>query len=163
MEISSTFWIPDITNWWRQQEAMDSKYADLSNVAGDRFSIITHSEGVEASFSICRDVSGSMQSKTTGKTVHKKIIVRKFVQDNNGMLIGNDPELCTTNTEIDSEMKQLPEEMNLHRMAKVYKFLKMWQGSQNLRATQKESCAQNKQMTAVGYILNTQEIVKASW
>jgi len=39
----------------------------------------------------------------------------------------------------------------------------MWQGSQNLCATQKESHAQNKQMTAVGYISDTEEIIKASW
>jgi len=48
-------------------------------------------------------------------------------------------------------------------MAKVHDFLGMWQGSQNLRATQKESRAQNKQMTAVGYIWDTEEMVKASW
>jgi hypothetical protein len=47
----------------------------------------------------------------------------------------------------------------LHRMAKVHDFLEMRQGSQNLRATQKESRAQHKQMTAVGYISDTQEIV----
>jgi hypothetical protein len=39
----------------------------------------------------------------------------------------------------------------------------MWQGSQNLRVTQKEFRAQNKQMAAVGYISDTEEIVKASW
>jgi hypothetical protein len=39
----------------------------------------------------------------------------------------------------------------------------MWQGSQNLRATQKESRAQSKPMTAIGYILDTEEMVKASW
>jgi len=39
----------------------------------------------------------------------------------------------------------------------------MWQGSQNLSATQKESRAQNKQMTALGYISDMEEIVKASW
>jgi len=50
----------------------------------------------------------------------------------------------------------------MHRMAKVHDILEMWQGSQNLRATQKESRAQNKQMTAVGYILDTEEIIKAS-
>jgi len=48
-------------------------------------------------------------------------------------------------------------------MAMVYYFLEMWQGSQNLRATQKESRAQNKQMTGVRYISDTEEIVKASW
>ena len=25
MEFSSTFWIPDITDWWRQQDEMHSK------------------------------------------------------------------------------------------------------------------------------------------
>jgi len=58
MEISSTFWIPDITNWSRQQEETHSTYADLSNVAWDIFSIIPHGVGVEASFSLGRDVIG---------------------------------------------------------------------------------------------------------
>jgi len=48
-------------------------------------------------------------------------------------------------------------------MAKVHDFLDMWQGSQNLRATQKESGARNKQMTTVRYISDTEEILKASW
>jgi hypothetical protein len=61
------------------------------------------------------------------------------------------------------EMKREAEETKLHRMAKVHDFLEMLQGSQTLRATQKESCAQNKQITAVGYISDTEEIVKASW
>jgi len=60
-------------------------------------------------------------------------------------------------------MKKDVEEWILHRMAKVHDCLEMWQGSQNLRATQKESRAQNKQMTAVGYISDTEEIIKASW
>ena len=38
----------------------------------------------------------------------------------------------------------------------------MWQGCQNLCTTQKESCAQNKQMTAKESISDTEEIVKAS-
>jgi hypothetical protein len=48
-------------------------------------------------------------------------------------------------------------------MANDQDIVDMWQGSQNLRATQKESCAQNNQMTAIGYISDTEEIVKASW
>ena len=52
MEISSTFWIPDITDWWRQQEETHSKYADLSNVAHEIFSIIPHGVGLEASLSL---------------------------------------------------------------------------------------------------------------
>jgi hypothetical protein len=78
-------------------------------------------------------------------------------------LAGTDPELDKANTENDSEMKKEAEERTLHRMAKVHDFLEMWQGSQNLRATQKESCSQNKKMTAVGYISHTEEIVKVSW
>jgi len=79
------------------------------------------------------------------------------------MLAGTEPELDTMNTENNAEMKKEAEERKLHRMAKVHDFLEMWQGSQNLRATQKESRAQNKQMTAIGSISDTEEIVNASW
>jgi len=78
-------------------------------------------------------------------------------------LAGADPLLDTPNIENDLETKKYAEQRTLHRMAKVHNFLEMWQGSQNLRATQKESCTQNKQMTAVEYISYTQEIVKAPW
>jgi len=148
MEISSTFWIPDITDWWRQQVETNSKYADLSNVARDIFSIIPHGVGVEASISLGRDVIGWRQSKTTGETLREKVIVREFARANTGILAGTDPALDTMNAENDSEMKKEVEESNLHRMAKVHDFLEMWQASQNLRATQKESSTQNKQMTA---------------
>jgi len=39
----------------------------------------------------------------------------------------------------------------------------MWQGSQNLHATQKESRAQNELLSAVGYISDTEEIIQAPW
>jgi len=132
-------------------------------VARDIFSIIPHGVGVEASCSLGRDVIGWRQSRTTGETIREKVVVRQFAQANNGILAGTDPELHTTNTENDSEIKKEAEEMMLHRMAKVHDFLEMWQGIENLRATQKESRAQNKQMTAVGYISDTEEILKASW
>jgi hypothetical protein len=60
------------------------------------------------------------------------------------MLAGTEPELDITNTENKSEMKKQVEERPLHRMDRVHDFLEMWQGSQNLHATQKESRAQNK-------------------
>ena len=50
MEISSTFRLPDITDWWRQEEETHQKYTDRSNVARDIFSVIPHGVGVEASF-----------------------------------------------------------------------------------------------------------------
>jgi hypothetical protein len=163
MEFSSIFSIPDITDWWSQQEEMHSKYDDLSNVARDLFSIIPYGVGVEDSFSLGRDVIGRRQSKTTGETLCEKVVVRQFVRANNGILAGTDAELDNANTENDSEMKKQAEERTLHTIAKVYDFLEMWQGSQNLCGTQKESRTQNKQMTTVGYISDPEEIVKASW
>jgi hypothetical protein len=163
MAISSSLWIPDITDWWRQQEEMHSKYSDLSNVARDIFSIIPHGVRADASLSLGRDVIGYRQSKTTGQTIHEKAVVRQFGLANNGILAGMDPELDTTNTENDSEIEKEAEERKLQRMAKVHNFLEIWQGSQNVCTTQKESGAQNKQMTAVRFISDTKEIVKASW
>jgi hypothetical protein len=48
-------------------------------------------------------------------------------------------------------------------MAKVHDYLEMWQGSQNVHAAQKESRAQNRQMTAIRYISDTEDFVKAFW
>jgi hypothetical protein len=41
-------------------------------------------------------------------------------------------------------------------------FLEMWQGSQ-IHATQKVSRTQPKQLAAMGYISDTEEIINASW
>jgi hypothetical protein len=82
---------------------------------------------------------------------------------NTGILAGTDPELDTTSIENNLEMKKEAEERKLHRIAKVHDCLEMWQGSQNLSATQKKSRSQNTQMTAVGYISDTEDIVKVSW
>jgi len=42
MEIGSLFCIPDITDWWHQQEETLSKFSNLTNVAHMIFSIIPH-------------------------------------------------------------------------------------------------------------------------
>jgi len=139
IEISITFWLPDITNWWYQQGETNSKYANLFNVAHDIFSILPHGLGVEARFSVGRDVIWWRQSKPTGETLCKKVIVRQYVWANNGILAGHHPVLDSTEAENDRELKKEAEERKLHRMAKVHDFWEMWQGSQNLRAIQKES------------------------
>jgi len=77
-EVSSTLWLPDITDWWRQQEATHSRYADLSNAPHDIFSILPHCLGVEASCSHGRDVICRRKSKPTGRTLHEKVVVRQF-------------------------------------------------------------------------------------
>jgi len=96
-------------------------------------------------------------------TLFNDIFARQFARANNGILAGTDDELDTINTENDPEIKKEAEEWTLHRMDKVHNLLDLWQGSQNLCATQKGSCAQNMQMTTMGYISDTEEIVKASW
>ena len=163
MEISSTFLLPDITDWWRQQEETHSKYNDLSNVARDIFCIIPHVVGVEASFSLGQVVIGWRQSKATGETLREKVVMRQFARANSGLLAGDDPVLDPDRTDNDMEMKREAGEKKLHRMAKVHDFLEMRQGSQSLRGTQKESRVQNVQIAAVGYIWDTAEMVKASW
>jgi len=126
----------------------------------DIFSIIAHGVGVDARFSLGEDVLGWRQSKTTGETLREEVVVKLFARANNGILAGTDPELDSMKTGNNSEMKKPVAERNLNRMAKVHDFLEMRQCSQNLRATQKESRAQNNQMTAIGYISDTEEIVK---
>jgi hypothetical protein len=76
MDISRTFWLPHITDWWRQQEETHSQYPDLSNVARDIVSIIPHGVGVEARVSLERDVIMWRQSKSTGETLRKKVVER---------------------------------------------------------------------------------------
>jgi len=163
MEISSTFWIPDNTDWWRQQEEPHSKYSDLPNVACNIFPLIPDGVAVEARVSPGRDIIGCGQSKTSGETLPEHVIVRQFAWVNSGILASDYTALDTMESENYLELKKQAEEKKLRRMAMVRNFLEMWQGSQNLRATQKESWAQNKQMTAVGYISDTEEIIKASW
>ena len=151
------------TDRWRQQEETHSTYTNLSNVARDTLSMILHDVAVESSFSLGRDVIGSRQSTTTGEIICKKVIVRHFARANNGILEGAEPELDTRNTNQNSEVTKEVQERKLHTMAKVHDFLEMWQGNQNLCAKQKESNAQNMQMTAVELIPDTEDIFNASW
>jgi len=48
-------------------------------------------------------------------------------------------------------------------MGKVCDILEMWQSRQNPPATPRESLVHIKQMTAIKYISDTEQIVKASW
>ena len=143
MEASSRFWVPDITEWWRQQEETHSNSADRSNVARRMFSIIPHGVGVEASVSLGQDVIGWRQSKTTGETLWEKVVVRQYSWANDGILAGDDTASDWSETDSDLELNREVEEHTLRRMAKVHNFLEMWQGSHNLLTTQRESRAQN--------------------
>jgi len=161
MEISTTVWTPDITEYWRQQQETHFKYADLTDVARDIFSIIPHGVWLEASFSLGQDVIGWKQSQTTGETLRENVIVRQFPWAYNWILAGDDQALYMKNTENELEMKWEVEERKLHRMANVHNHLEMLQHCKHLHATPEESHTQQKQLTAIGYISDTEEIVKA--
>jgi len=162
-EISSTWWLPDITDWWSQQEEMHSKYAGLSDKARNIISIIPHGVRVEATFSIGWGVTGWRQSEATAKMHQEKCVVRQFAVANNGTLAGDFTGLDTTATENNLELKREVEERKLPWLAKIHDILEMCQGSQNLLATQKEFRARNKQITAVGYISDIEDIVQSCW
>jgi len=90
MEISNTFWILDITDWWRQAEESHSKYANPSNAARDILSIIPHGVRGEAGSPLGRDVISWGQSKTPGETLRKNVVVRQFAGANHKILAGNE-------------------------------------------------------------------------
>jgi hypothetical protein len=71
-----------------------------------------------------------------------------------------DPELDTMNIGYNSGMRNEAEERKLYRMAKVYNFLEIWQGSQNLSTMQNESEAQNMEMTTKGFISTRKRSLK---
>jgi len=128
-QISRPFLLAAITDWWHQQEEMHPKYADLSTVARDTFSIIPHGVGVEARCSLRRDDIGLIQSTTPCETLQEKLVVRQFAQANKGILVGNCAALDNTENENDLELKKEVKVRTLHRMAKVYNYLEMWQAA----------------------------------
>jgi len=137
MEISRTFYVPNITDWCCQQDETHTKYADLSNVACDIFCMLPQGVRVEASFSLQLDVMYWRQSKPTGDTQRKKVSVTQFTSANNGIFIGYNPVSDAMNTENYSAMKKDGEEMKLHSMANVHNVLEMWQACPNFHATQR--------------------------
>jgi len=103
------------------------------------FSIILHGFGVEDNSSVGRYIIEWEQPEPTSETLREKVIQKQCARANHGILASDDPALNSTNTEKDLEMNDRVEQWKSHRMAKVYNFLEMWQGSQNLHPTQKES------------------------
>jgi hypothetical protein len=142
---------------------LNTKYADLANVACDIFFIMPYGVGVEARFSLVRDVIGWRQSKTTGQTLCEKVVGCQFTRSNAGLIAGDIPITHPRDSDNDAEIKKEAEQRKLHRMAKVHDFLKMWQGSENLCSTRKAMRAQNPQITAVQYISDMEVTVKSCW
>jgi len=129
MEIRGIIWLPNITDWLRQHGQTHWTYADLSNTPQEIISVIPHGVGVVASISRGRDYIGWRQSKTTGETLQEKAIGGQCARANMGMLAGECAALDNTETENSEELKKEWEERESYRMAKVYNFLEIWQGS----------------------------------
>jgi hypothetical protein len=113
MEIGSTFWLPDITDWWWQQEETHPKFDDFSNGARDRFSIISHGIRVEASLSYGRNLIRWRQSKTTGESLCVRVVVMQCGRANSGLLAGDDPLLDPNSTDNNMELKTVAEEKDV--------------------------------------------------
>jgi len=110
MKISNILWLPDITDWWRQQEETYSMYTDLSNVAYGIFSSMPHAVGVEVIFSQGEDLIGWRQSKSTGEPLWEKGIVRHYSHNMNRILAGDYTALEARQTGNDLELKKEVEE-----------------------------------------------------
>jgi hypothetical protein len=76
-------------------------------------------------------VIGWRQSKTTGKTLREKVVVRQFARANSRLPAGDNPVLVPNSTDNEMELKREAEEKMLHRMAKVHDVMEMWQDSQS--------------------------------
>jgi len=125
MQNRNTFWIPDITDWWCQQEETNSKYANHFHSAWVIVSIVPHGVVVEAGCSPAEDIIWFRQSKTTGETLHENVIVSRFVGANEGTLAGDNPSLDTTEPEDDLELIRYAEDWKLHRIAKAQDLLEI--------------------------------------
>ena len=68
-QLTAAIWKPDVAAYCREQEVSCMEYAPLARMACDVFSVIPHGVGVEASFSLGRDVLGWRQCRTSGDTL----------------------------------------------------------------------------------------------
>jgi hypothetical protein len=99
MESRSTFWLPDITDWWLIYNELHPKYTDLSNLACNIFSIIPHGIRDKVSYSLGLDFIRWKQSEATGGTDHDQVLVRQFASVMNGLLSGDDHDFDPTSAE----------------------------------------------------------------
>ena len=114
---------------------MLGEYRDLARMARDIFSVMPHGVGVEASFSPGRDVIGWRQSKTSGKTLQEKVVVRQWARANEGLL----PEDVMIGDMKDNnvEEKQRGEDERLNQLASIKDFITFMNKSRARQAYQR--------------------------
>src|SRR5215211_3142126 len=109
-------------------------------MARDIFSVIPHGVGVEASFSLGRDVIGWRQSKTSGSTLQQKVVVRQWARSNHGILADTFSDSLLEN---DMEGKAQAEQLKLKKLASLTDFMHWNRRSNELRAAQKKLRVKN--------------------
>jgi hypothetical protein len=114
-------------------------------------------------FDLGKTLLNSRRQQPQGRLFVQIVHLWQYRLANNGIVPGNDSVLDTMEVVNDIELMREAEERKLHRLAKVLDFLEMWQGSQIIHATQKESHAQNTHIKVVQSIFDTEEIVNAFW
>jgi len=78
--ISRILWIPDIIDWWQQQQETHWKCTNLCNIAAIILSNIPQDVRVQARHSPVRDVIGWRQSKSTGETHLENFVLRQLLK-----------------------------------------------------------------------------------
>jgi hypothetical protein len=149
-EITASFWYPDVAGWWMKQERRMGDYQDLARMARDIFSVMPHGVGVEASFSLGRDVMSWRQSRTKGETLQQKVVVRQWARSNDGFL----PDEIRTSVDGESldDERGKKEDEKLNQLASVRDFLIFKKESDNLRKMQKKLKGKDVAVSGMGYI-----------
>jgi len=154
-EMTASFWYPDVAGWWLKQETTMGEYRDLAKMARDIFSVMPHGVGVEASFSLGRDIISWRQSRTKGSTLQQKVVVRQWARSNDGLL----PEeaIQSAGSDVNNEEKQKQEDQKLNQLASVRDFLVFKEQSENLRSMQKKLKGKDVTISGLGYISDVDE------
>ena len=160
-ELTASFWYPDVAGWWLKQETTMGEYRDLARMARDIFSVMPHGVGVEASFSLGRDVISWRQSRTTGVTLQQKVVVRQWARSNNGILPEDIANQLLPSSSDDEQRKR--EDQRLDRLATLRDFLLFKKESDNLRSMQKKLKGKDVSVSGLGYISDQDDGREEDW
>ena len=161
-EVTASFWYPDVGGWWYNQEKMLGEYRDLAKMARDIFSVMPHGVGVEASFSLGRDVIGWRQSKTSGITLQQKVVVRQWARSNDGLFPEEIGMLDISDN--DNEEKRQKEDRKLNQLASIKDFITFTNESRARKSYQRQvRQTKDTSIAGFGYISDSEEYYDVDW
>jgi hypothetical protein len=156
---SGCFWSASVAAWWKHQVTHVTEYAPLSQMARNIFAVMPHGVGVEASFSLGRDVIGWRQARTSGATLQQKVVVRQWARSNSGQLADASIDRLTQN---DAAAKAKAEQLKLRKLASLTDFLYWSKKSQQFRSAQKVLEKEGRKR-GKGYISDEEEFFPTTW